>query len=149
MNHQPQLHIFGANRIQTAHWFSSLFPSQVKGQHVHTTPATGLVLPLKAPPFHCMDTEEMGLWCGFLFTFKANHSLQQLDYKEACTMRTGHRVANTKSIWIPWLYWSDMDSWGEVCPGDPSKLVDSSGLDIVKRRPHKHHTMSWFFFFFF
>lgn len=44
----------------------------------------------------------MGLWYSFLFSFQANHSQQQLDYKDVDIMQTEcHIIKHKKHMEFP------------------------------------------------
>lgn len=86
----------------------------------------------------------MGLWYSFLFSFKANHSQQQLDYKDVDIMQTEyHIIKHKKHMEFPQIYQSNVDKRGANLPGDLSRLVDSSSVSITERRPQRSHMMSW------
>lgn len=140
-------HISEADRSHAAQWFNFVFLSQVKGQHFHTTPTAHSVLLLNAPSF-IVWTLKNGTRMQFSFF------LQSQSFLTATGLQRSRYYAN----WIPGVkckkhmefheYTEVIWTTGEICPGDPSRLVDSSSLNIVKWWPQKHPIISWFFFFF-
>lgn len=107
-------------------------------------------------PHHACNTFVVSkCWAFIVWTLK-NDTDFSFPLSKSFLIATGVQRSIYYANWIPYIkhkkQWNSHEytkavwTFGEeICPSDPSRIVDCRSLNIMEWWPQKHHPMSWFF----